>query len=186
MYSPEEIFANDVQNLGEILRNATEANLLAASAYVRRLILDNGGLAHRANRNFRMKLRFPASKVDALDFHNQSAVRGAVFGYLSPDPSFRATDPEMLSIDEYLALKISVLNGKPLTVRHIIKYVANHGGGVHHSEPTDEILIDLDRFAKTMPLIYPLTSIPMPLTMMKSIVQTVYDGLYPLYLRLRA
>lgn len=122
--------------------------IVKVGAILRQLVLDQTPLIHKANNQYRLKLRFVINDI----FPARPPIQ--------PDAHFVAAgfDPSMLSIpagtksvslDRFLGLEILNTKTHSFTIREIIKYAANKAGGVHYGETLDareaELLRTLDQ-----------------------------------------
>jgi hypothetical protein len=188
MISNEQRFIWDIDDLREIIKNPEPRNLLAASAILRRLLTDSGEpLLHKVARERDFQPRFIVTG-NAVD----PALENAVFS--NPNLILHARDPSAgqmdgslptrsLGLDDFLRERIFHIGQTPITIKELINYVANVGGGVHQGSPrkkgnaqiihasTDRILIN-DQ--------------PYPLQSMANIGQITLNALLPLYLRIRS
>lgn len=72
--------------------------------------------------------------------------------------------------------------GVPLTVKHLINYVANVGGGVHLGKPSTRDNAPLiHETADT----FQMNGVPYPLSIMRPVVRVTLEALFPLYHQLQ-
>ncbi|WP_156467800.1 MULTISPECIES: hypothetical protein [unclassified Methylobacterium] len=142
MYSDSEIFVYDVERLSEIISNPTAGNLISASAILRRIFMDDGvPLIHKVARLVDLKPRFKIysgyTKDSFEDLHKAlSEIAPLNHLYQNPDPSISpAAITREVGLDEFLGLPFHYAEGKSISVKDIINYCANVGGGVHKGEP---------------------------------------------------
>jgi hypothetical protein len=175
--SNEERFVIDIDSLREILRNPNTKNLLDASAILRRLLLDGHALMHKVAKGRDFKPRFVVPVYTPMPTS-------------IPKPDFWWTDPSMvqdrstknLGLDAFLSEPLHLVDGANITVRQVIDYVANVGGGVHQGKPRDEkaeLIHETSDQTIIMGHAYPLASI-------RGIAQVTFTALIPLYFRVRA
>lgn len=181
MFSDEEIFVYDIVALKEIIANATTPNLLRASGILRRLLTDNGPLIHKVagKRDFKIKFKLK----NKLDFPD-SLKENLTHLWTSNDPSeFPGIAVREVSLDQFLASEMAMLQGSSITVKQIINYVANVGGGVHQGLPKDKdnAKIIHDNNGHIL-----LEGKPYPLASLFYISRIVVEALSPLYEQLRA
>jgi hypothetical protein len=177
--SNEEKFVIDIDSLREILKNPNTKNLLDASAILRRLLLDGHALMHKVAKGRDFKPRFVVPALTLMPMPEGI-----------PEPSFWWTDPSAvhdrptkdLGLDAFLSEPLHLVDGANITVRQVIDYVANVGGGVHQGKPRDEkakLIHETSDQTIIMGHAYPLASI-------RGIVQVTFNALIPLYFRVRA
>ena len=136
MFPPEALFVWNINELQQILANPTPENLFAASGRLRQLLLDEQPLLHQANRNVREKISFVVTVHPALPDHlNRGLVFSQVADGLSPKMAPPHLSTKALNLDNFLKEPVMEINGQKLTVRDVIKYVANYAGYVHKGTP---------------------------------------------------
>jgi hypothetical protein len=151
MYSSEYLFVQNVDALREIVGNPTEGGLFSAAGKLRILLLDPIPLVHRANRTTRLKILFDI-QADPNFAPGSINVGDATFytriaGFL-PDE----TKPELtssLKLADFLKEPLIYLSGDIITVRDLIKYLANNAGAVHQDEPKTSAGKKLEQLAQT-------------------------------------
>jgi len=192
MYSNEQIFVWDIDALNSIISNPTPRNLLDASAILRRLLLDasNGGILVQKvsrGRDFTARFRLPGSERYLAALNKLHSQQDLLWHYQSPlidgaDKSAVAT--RMVSLQDFLREPLHLVAHTQLTIKDIIDYAANVGGGVHQGSPRqrDESGKVLHSSAGSL-LIH---GTPYPLQSIGDIVKITLDALMPLYQRVRA
>lgn len=190
MFSDEQLFLWDIDALQEISKYPHAKNLLSASVILRRLLTDSGQpLVHRICRKLNMKPTFKLfSKRKKEDFQKFvdtfPAKESLICVYLNPDPSITDTpSTNEVGLDEFLASPITAFEGKILTVKEIINYVANVGGGVHQGKPTKRD--NAETIHRTANSIW-MNGLPYPLENLRNIINITIAGLTPQRDRLRA
>lgn len=138
MISPEEIFVNDFDALQAIIDNPTNPNLLAASAILRRLLIDSQPILHRVNKSRGLKIRFKIVEhtdegifAGAPDFMRDGLIFFSPYTF-GIDKAMKA-----VSLDEFLKSKVTRLQEKSFSVSDLIRYAANNAGGVHYDPPAE-------------------------------------------------
>lgn len=189
MFSNEQRFVWDVDELIEIEKNPSEKNLVGASAILRRLFMDSSGpLIHKVTRKLDMKMSFAvAAHTNRLRKNPQSqnapGREHLLAEYFNPDPSIGISSEVVVNFDEFLAMPIAYFDGKYLTVKDMISYVANVGGGVHQGLPRSQgnsakIHATANSFV--------INNKPYPLENIRNIISITVKALMPVYIRLRA
>lgn len=126
------------------LANASTSNdwylLLKSSAHLRLLLLD--GLLHKANERHKLKVQFRvAAQGDPppLDFDK-------LWHNIAPHdlPELQLTD---VSLDQFLKLRVFESRNDSVTVKDVIRAVANADGGVHLDtrQAQVELVLELDK-----------------------------------------
>lgn len=190
MFSNEQRFVWDIDSLVRIKENPTQPNLLEASAILRRIFMDDGeALLNKVSRGLGMKARFRvfvgSHSVDAFKAMtaNNPVSGGPIMEYVNPDPSISQNGKtEELSADDFLRAPIHSADDKIITVKEVIRYCSDVGGGVHQGTP---------RKKNNAETIHKYSGIqfyghPMPLMCMSNVLNIALEGLMPLYSRLRA
>lgn len=132
----EKLFAHMYVELGQRTKARDEFRLyhqLNMARLVRQLLIDGTPLLNLTNRYYKLPIRFIIGDI------------GPAPGGLEPIPGIYADDvPDLNSfppgyylhpykIGGFLASSQMMLAGQGFSVREIVKYVANHYGGVHLS-----------------------------------------------------
>ena len=118
-----------------------EHDVLNIAATMRQLLLD--GLMHDANRTQRLGIHFTLN-----DLKPESGIpHWDPTSVLDPGTSRIAGGTVDLTLDQFLARKVLVIEGTPISVKQLITFFANVEGGVHWSgSPTgDDALLRLWR-----------------------------------------
>lgn len=192
MISDEQRFVWDIESLAEIAKYPHPKNLLDASVVLRRLLTDSAGpLIHRIAKRVDLKPRFrifvggTRSDFQAIiDGMPERARDTLVSLYMNPDPSIaEAANTREVGLDEFLASPITYFEGKMLTVKEIINYVANVGGGVHQGKPSNRDNAEtIHRTANTVWM----NGRPYPLENLRNLLNITLYALTPHYRRLKA
>lgn len=190
MFSNEQRFVWDIDSLARIKENPTPPNLLEASAILRRIFMDDGeALLNKVSRGLGMKAHFRvfvgSHSIDAFKARmaNIPVRDSLIMAYFNPDPSIsQNAKTEELSADDFLRSPIHSADDKVITVKEVIRYCSDVGGGIHQGTP---------RKKNNAETIYKYSGIqfndnPMPLMCMRNVINIALEGLMPLYSRLRA
>lgn len=141
----EERFMRSLIELQARILQADRVNLLEASAILRRLLMDAHPLVNRVNRNYKLRLRYPAAIIAELP--SSDPVAAYQYINLSP-PQLQNGSIAEYSLDEFLALTV-ITGNRSYSVRDVIDYCANTKGGVHFDDPrsiASAELLELDTF----------------------------------------
>ncbi|WP_156467682.1 hypothetical protein [Methylobacterium sp. Leaf91] len=134
MFSPDQQFVYDIDDLKAIQQNPTVRNLLAASAILRRLLIDATPLMHRVARPRGTKVRFKILKFDANE-EFPGGVGKPIMHYSSPSGLLNENNSHMVVLDQFLAYAILAFRDKSASVKDLILYAAHNAGGVHYDPP---------------------------------------------------
>lgn len=184
MYSDEQRFVWDIDALQEIVKYPDARHLVEASAILRRLLTDSAGpLMHKvaAGRDFKPRFKVAPSGREELD-----SILGdkLLFHWSNPDPTWGGgIQFREMSLDAFLAEPMVFAASKKISVKHLINYMANVGGGVHQGKPTKR---DNAEEIHATGSNVELEGFPYPVASIAPITKIVVEALMPLYLRLRA
>lgn len=125
----EQLFLQQLEQMSVHLAGGKELDTLNLGGVLRQMICDEKPLLMFVNKN-RIPIRF---KVVASNEHGMpDFLKTAAFHFVTPyhhDMKVRIVD---LDIQGFLAHPIIRLSGTPITVKALIRYAANVGGGVHY------------------------------------------------------
>jgi hypothetical protein len=169
-----------IKTLEELERRAQPENeaydILMVSALLRKLLTD--GLTEAANRDRRIKIRYVAN-----DYPNLASVlppsAGVTFWSLQDGFDPETSDivrPVEVSRDGLLARPVMTVLGEQVTVKDVVRYLANKAGGVHLSGPDDSKQRALAELDSTMEL----GGTPPVIRTLLAISRVVLRGLEPL------
>ena len=181
MIPPEARFVWDIDALREIQKYPHTRNLVEASAILRRLLLESECLLHKVSRNRDFQARFEMFKPVEPMNHPKSA-----FEWSNPDPSSVASpkNTQSLNLDAFLREPICTAGSTKITVKEVILYVANVGGGVHLGRPRNkDNAKSIDALANNGVW---FGSQPIPIMILGPICNIVVKALMPLYQKVRA
>lgn len=190
MLSNEHIFILDIDALREIVKYPDTRNLLSASAILRRLLTDEGQpLLHKVARGRDFKPRFVVAIRDQSDEPPAPAkeygLTNLKFRWTNPSLDVRQGVPTRdLGLDAFLSEPVHQIGPTQITIKELINYVANVGGGVHQGAPRkrDEAGKIIDASSNSVII----NGHPYPLASMVHIAKITVDALDPLYQRVRA
>lgn len=103
------------------------------SVKLRRLLLDQNPLVHLANKTKQLRIRFPMQNLSVRQLDQNISVIGAV----DTNGVGRIIFPRLVlgfTLKDFLKHKILSIDGRALSVREVIKSVADFLGGVHFDE----------------------------------------------------
>jgi len=131
---PASVFLNAYSELHEKLDEGGDWNMRKASAVLRQFLLDEEPTPYLVNRDHRIKITFlvgkPYSRDDrAFDIWWTELLVWPGSGYVNGGE-------ERLSRDHFLALKVGRIGPHDVSVKDLISYYANVGGGVHTGKPS--------------------------------------------------
>jgi hypothetical protein len=123
MFTAEQLFIWNVEQLLIYHKNPTPENLFASVGPLRRLLLDETPLIHLANRSARLKFLF----------------------VMEDPPDFPIKRPRKeMNLDKFLAEPIAYIQGQWVTVRDLISYVRNYAGLEHKTTPDTDAMKALE------------------------------------------
>jgi hypothetical protein len=106
-----------------------------------------------------------------------------LFWHMKPDPEGWNVRTRELDLDGFLREPIHIIGNKTFTVKQLINYVANVGGGVHHGKPRrKDNAVEIHDAALTIWV----DGNPFPLAALGPIATVVVKALRPLCVQLRA
>lgn len=190
MFKDVQIFLWDVEQLKEIQRNPSPRNLLASSAILRRILMDDGvPLIHKVSRELDLKIRFTVfydagkNEFDQI-IENIPVKRGLKHIYINPDTTIsNNAKTKDVDLGEFLAVPMFLAQDKSLTVKEIIRYCANVGGGVHKGVPRDRDNAKI--IHETANEVW-FNNVPYPIEIMRNIVNICVEAFQPAYDRIKA
>ena len=169
----EKLFLHILKDLFDRRNSRYLYDRINCARLLRQLLIDGDVLCYIANRTARIKIYFTITeygeKPEGLRRLEEKHKR-----YLIEDPGIGAyLNP--LKLEQYLSHQIANYGGDEVTVREIIKYVANNYGGVHLDPGKEDKrkmhLIDQTIHANGEGAIFALVS---------SIINTALSALFPL------
>lgn len=187
MISDEQRFVWDIESLQDVAKYPDTRNLIDSSVILRRLLTDSAGpLIHRIAKRVDMQPRFTVllkSTKEDVERLISEMTPDIVAMQINPDPSvMHGASTQQVGLDALLAIPVAYFEGKLLTVKEMINYVANVGGGVHKGQPKKKDNAEtIHRTAN----ILAVNGNPYPVENLKGIVNITIAGLTPHYLRLR-
>lgn len=126
------LFEQALHELQALIASEAEYDIVSSSRLLRQLLLDGDALVHIVNRELRsspvFRVRVPSGSNDEANW---------IDPVLSP-----GIDDEYLKLDlrRFLNHQVGISDGRPVTVRHLIKYAAIVLGGVHFKAvPGDDL-----------------------------------------------
>lgn len=186
LVSDEQRFVWDINDLQEITHNPQPRNLLAASGILRRLLLDDEALLHKVarGRDFKAKFVVFGNEVDPALESKVLSIPGPQFQLTNPAFNQTSGGPKRhLDLDKFLRERIAYMGTKPITVKELVNYTANVGGGVHQGKPRKRDNAETIHATAHNVLI---DAKPYPMQAMLWIATITVNALLPLYWRLRS
>jgi hypothetical protein len=147
----DKLFLDTLTDLEQRVRSPDPYQVLGISALVRKLLLDASPLVDQANQKRRLKVRFRIGLPRELPPGIPEPAFYLMQDRLDPDTARPGTKSTFVSRDGFLAATVANVNGKSLSVRHLVSFEAHVKGGVHAGTPkneADRILQDLGRLYK--------------------------------------
>lgn len=132
----DQLFVQTLKDLAaRSAPGATEYDLLQTAALLRRLLLDgSASLVHQVNRTRRQEVRYRANRRAPPS--DPAPTFWAIQDGFDPDTAVPGlSHPEALDLDQLLNAPLMLMGGQILSVREVIRYVANVAGGVHLGLP---------------------------------------------------
>jgi hypothetical protein len=113
----------------------TEYDVLGIAALLRKLLIDGSRLVDQVNRSHQLRLRFRANR--RLPPTDPSPIFWSIQDGLDPETAMpsRGIEPQDMTRDEFLSVKIIHVAGTDLTVGEVVGYLANAAGAVHLGQP---------------------------------------------------
>lgn len=171
--------------------------LLDVSGVLRRQLLD--GAAHRANRDLGLSFHFRARKLHDAEtvIPPDSVLRAAGIDPAGareeltywigesldpavPDNRHHPAEVVTVEVDGWMAHRVGFANGQYLSVRSVIKQVANVQGGIHLSSPKT----DMERHLLRTSDVDERAPIGGPVRQIVHVARVTARGLTPLYTQL--
>lgn len=136
-----DFFVHTLDELESKAHAVSSYDLIRISALLRQLLLDREPLVHRVNRNLKMRIQFQVQKRDDLvqkrdDWVNRNflAQKPCSFLALHGISPHENLPTEVLSLDQFLALKVLFFNQFDYSIHEVIDYTAHKTGGVHFDD----------------------------------------------------
>ncbi len=178
MYSDQEVFCMDFEEMETCLAENTEKSLLRASGLLRHLLLDR--LLSKGTKNVGHKVVFEV--VHTFDVtRDAESMAGHMMTVQSIDPYSPASQfPSMkivrMNLDRFITVPVKAVDGKTISIAQYIRYVANTAGGVHKGEPKDAEKALHELSARTK-----IHNKPLGLYAMRDILAITIRALRPIY-----
>ncbi len=181
LMTPDELYLYSIRDLARItVKVEDEYQLLEAAAVLRRLLLDGDPLLHQVNRLRRQRIRFEAGSEstpfvqlvleDAPTFWSWEDALSPIIGVGLP------ILVESLTMDQFLGKRAVIVQGHDVTVKDLIRQIANVGGGVHAGTPKS----DLEKALQSASLAIRIGGVGAIERTMRGIAAVVVDALIPL------
>jgi hypothetical protein len=186
MYSDEQSFIWDIDELTATMAQPLEPSLVGVSGTLRRLLIDNRPLVHRIARVTGIKPMYKVNGIGSPD-HAERVLKliqvELMYKKLSPFPiDEEKRDYRELHLDDFLKETALILRNEIVTIKQIVQYTAHVGGGVHKGRPRKE---DNAPFIHETARHVIMGEYPYPVALLFEIVEIVVDALTPLKLALQ-
>ncbi|RXF73873.1 hypothetical protein EK403_07810 [Hansschlegelia zhihuaiae] len=185
MFPDEHIFLLDFEAMSLVLDNPTVDGLLTCSTRLRKLLIDKDPLLHKLARKHQFKPKFEIiGAVSTKELESRMIAEGDIvywFHKIVPEPGLPS---RLVGLDEFLSDMIFSLRGTRITVRELITYVSNVGGGTHQGKPrvgelVHQVIHETARQGT-------FNGQPYPLISMIAITSVTLNGVRPLYEQLKS
>jgi hypothetical protein len=183
---PEYLFAEAFLDLHRRLDERTLYAAVRSAAILRQMFIEKHSLVAQAKKNHKVKLEFSVLLPLPVDF--------AAHGVPEPDIEFLGEQVEgtpdsmtrrNLTHDEFLAFPVARIGAQHVSVRDIIRFLANVRGGVHLGAPDPDqvVLTELEQnFSLLVADAHGNEEKVVPTTLtIRGIAKVALDGLRPLY-----
>ncbi len=130
----ERLFVHDVDRIPSLCQAQYQYDRLLLSAILRRLVIDGSGIAHLANRPYKMPLivLMPEPSTGNIPLEDLLDVPPEIRRYA---PDLNSHPPGFYHrpyyLNDFLKLPMAVLFGRTISARDAIDLVVNKLGGVH-------------------------------------------------------
>lgn len=176
----KRLFVQSYEDLRDKTDSKDEYKILKSSGLIRSFFLDSPNLVDTVNREYRKRLEFTYS--------DSSQGYAAVLISMNPDhwaeldgfyPGTQIAEAVNVTTgrDPMLSQVVLINAGKSLTVKDVIKYVANVMGGVHPGNPKEND--DKEQAFSEIVSLY--GDVPAAIKQLQSINRVILEGLEPLY-----
>jgi len=186
----ETAFIEDMDELTRLVGAPTPFGMRNISAILRRHLCDDRPLYQAVARGRDFKPFFEILGTPHNDDFRKAKADRPGFLYdvvVEMDPSVGGHLPGIatrkLNLQEFLAYPVSVVGGSIVTVKELIRYVANNAGGVHWSEPNQKFNSRV--IHEKLSLSVQINGQPYPMTAMLSIARVTLTAMKPLYMIVR-
>jgi hypothetical protein len=173
----DELFLHTLEDLEERAGlGKGEYDALMMALLLRKLLLDDVPLVHAANRHRRLRIQFKLTELTPPLGVENWALNEAF--HPSGADSGQATVE--LNLDQLLKRTVLVAFGEHISVRELIKFLAQHYGAVHASPADDEKTRALRDEAWGARITTPKGQYSGPVHALAAVAHVVLDGLSPL------
>lgn len=172
----DSLFLASVKDLERYAAAGDDYSMLRAAALLRQVLMDESPLAHQANRERRLRLRFP---VCGRKYAETVLAAGPVFysrlGAIHRSGS-QGHDLEEIPLDAFLSTTVLKLGNNVVSVGDLISISANVLGGVHRGAARgakEQSVEDFNR--RVVAFGQPITA-----AQMRPVILVALEGLQPL------
>lgn len=131
----EQLFVRTVHDLEIRLGSSDWYEVLGAAPLMRKLLWDRHPLVHRANRRRQVQLRFAVAVRPSRPQSSVQPLMSFVGDGIDPEARVPGASIETVSVDGLGRVVVGTVRGAELTVRDVVTFEANVGGGVHLGSP---------------------------------------------------
>ncbi len=144
----DELFLATLQDLSERIKSGLPAyDILMSAALVRKLLLDDTPLVHLVNQRRKIRLRFTINNRKPPS--DPPPILWSLQDGLDPETAHRS-QPVEVTLDGLLSTPVFLANGKVLTIKHVVLYVANIVGAVHKGSARTEEARTLEQVSNSL------------------------------------
>jgi len=135
MTETDTLFIHTLDDLERRIVSKDWYEVLGASAFIRKLLLDEFPLVDRVNQLHKLKINFLIVDYDLIGARPTIALMG---DGLDPDTSPPNVKTRLVNRAQFLKTIIFVAGDKQYSVRDVVLFEANVMGGVHAGSPKNE------------------------------------------------
>jgi len=173
---PRQLFIARCEQLEELLKSHDEMSVIDLSGILRQLLVDQHSLIHTVNAN-KIPIRFSVNKFRELPLALPPPTFRILEDGLDPNTSPPIYPPPVeLTLEEFLAHVVLIINGQQHTVKDIIKFAANVAGGVHHDPKPKADYVSIKAFSE----MFGLGGLPAGVRQLRAISRVTLKTVSPL------
>jgi hypothetical protein len=179
-----DVFLRKMEQLEAALIERTRLSMIDGAALAWELQLDGQPIAHRANRERRVALRFEVNVLPDWEELVVTARANVAYTGLALAPSRGAfgRGTRQLALDEFLRLAVVQTSHHVITVRDLLAFAANKAGGRHLDESPSETRLNLESLVRAIDS----DEAPILANILEAVCAVVFAGLQPLRIALEA
>lgn len=168
------LFLNTLGDIESRLETSDEYEILMISGLLRKLILENDSLVNQINKERKIKIRFLINDKNPPSFMSDLSFWSIEDG-IDPD-SVPFNNVKEINIEGFLQKQVMLINGQIITVKDLIKHMANVEGAVHPGLPKT----DKEKLLKELGETFGIGGLPAGIRLLKAISRVILKGLQPL------